>query len=116
MKITYLATCYTHADRVVRERRYHIVNEVAARLMIAGRVVFSPITHGHAMCDTASTVLPLEWDFWQQQCDPFLSVMHELIVLTQDGWTQSVGVAYEIAAAERRGVPRAFMDGPEDLR
>ena len=116
MKLSYLATCYTHADPIVRERRYHVVNEVAARLMAAGKVIFSPISHGHAICQTSETDIPLEWEFWRLQCDPFLMAMHELIVLRQDGWENSVGVEYEIGIADVRGVQIVWMDVPEDLR
>jgi len=45
----YLATPYSHDDPEVMEERFALVTATAAQLMLAGYVVYSPITHGHAV-------------------------------------------------------------------
>ena len=82
-------------------------------MMRTGQRVFSPVTHGHAIVMLAE--LPLTWEFWKSQCDPFLERMDELHVLMLDGWRYSVGVSYEIDVAAKRDVPIVFHSVPEDL-
>ena len=111
--LTYLATPYSHKDPRVRAERYRIVTRHAAKLMAAGEVVYSPITHGHAIVTLEE--LPLSWEFWKTQCDPFLEKMDRLIVLTQLGWMDSAGVTYEISVAIKRDIPFYFHPVPEGL-
>ena len=111
--LTYLATPYSHKDPRVRAERYRLVTIHAAKLMAAGEVVFSPITHGHAIVMLEE--LPLSWEFWKAQCDPYLQKMDKMIVLMQDGWWESVGVRYELQVAFDRDIPVVYHQVPEGL-
>ncbi|WP_242221762.1 DUF1937 family protein [Shinella zoogloeoides] len=79
-----------------------VVADAAASLMRRGLVIYSPIAHGHAV---AAHGLPLEWDFWKAQCQPLIDGASGLIVLTMDGWQESVGLQYEIEEFVRTGRP-----------
>ena len=98
----YLACPYTHSDPEVRRRRFDAVNRLAGRLILAGEIVYSPISHSHAITETG---LPVTWDFWEKQSLAMLSVCDTLVVYCIDGWEQSIGVRAEIDAAEKAGKP-----------
>lgn len=108
MSFTYLASPYTHQDAEVREWRFKEACKCAARLMKDGQVVFSPIAHSH----------PIEIEggwredgaFWKRQDEPYLMACDKLIVLRLPEWTNSKGVAHEIAVAMERGIPVEYVD------
>lgn len=79
-----------------------VVADAAASLMRRGLVIYSPIAHGHAV---AAYGLPLDWAFWKAQCQPLIDGAAGLIVLTMDGWQDSVGLQYEIEEFVRTGRP-----------
>ncbi|EYR81914.1 DUF1937 family protein [Shinella sp. DD12] len=79
-----------------------VVADAAATLMRRGLVIYSPIAHGHAI---AAHGLPLDWAFWKAQCQPLIDGAVGLIVLTMDGWQESVGLQYEIEEFVRTGRP-----------
>ncbi len=104
----YLATPYSHADPAIREERFLAVNKVAARLMQAGHLVFSPISHGHPI--QAAGDLPTDWGYWQRYCEKMLSVCTSLVIVKLDGWKESVGVAAEFELAKKFGLLTVFID------
>jgi len=104
----YLAGPYTHKDEAVRVARFEALTKKAAELMIDGHVVFSPITHGHAIAERHD--LPLEFDWWQHQCLKMLENAKRLIVVRIDGYAESVGVQAEIAYAEANNIPVGFVN------
>jgi hypothetical protein len=79
-----------------------VVADAAASLMRRGLVIYSPIAHGHAV---AAHGLPLDWAFWKAQCQPLIDGATALVVLTMDGWQESVGLQYEIGEFVRTGRP-----------
>lgn len=79
-----------------------VVADAAASLMRRGLVIYSPIAHGHAI---AAHGLPLDWAFWKAQCQPLVDAAAGLIVLTMDGWQESVGLQYEIEEFVQAGKP-----------
>jgi len=107
-KLTYLATPYSHPDSEIREQRFRVVNLVAGKLMDAGHLIYSPISHTHPIAIEYN--LPVTWEFWEQQCLAYLKLSERLIVLMQDGWKESVGVAGEIRIAEQLGIPIEYID------
>jgi hypothetical protein len=106
--IVYLATPYSHPERVVRLQRFEKVNAVAARLMRDGMHIFSPISHTHPIAEAGD--LPLGFDFWQKYDTAFLNNCCKLIVLRLDGWEKSVGVTAEIEIAKSLGLPIEYID------
>ena len=107
-KIIYLAVPYTHADPAIRERRFNIVNKVAASLINKGLHIFSPISHSHPIA--LSGDLPKGIEFWLEFDRCFLEVSQKLIVLKLDGWEESKGVKAEIEIATELGIPIEYME------
>lgn len=92
--LVYLACPYSHPDVDVRELRFFKANHYAAKLMEAGILVFSPISHTHPIAEAGD--LPKGWDFWERYDRAYLSICRALVVLTLDGWNESKGVQAEI--------------------
>lgn len=102
----YLASPYSHSNAIIRERRFRAACRVAARLIRSGEVVFSPVAHGHAI---SLYGVPTDWRFWKAHDRRFLEQCREVIVLTLDGWRQSVGVQAEIEIAGELGKPVRYL-------
>lgn len=84
-----------------------VVASYAAAMMASGLRVYSPIAHGHFV--TAHGKLPLSWGFWKDQCQPMIDAASSLVVLTMDGWGESVGLTYEIEEFARAGKPVVYL-------
>lgn len=108
----YLASPYSHPDRLVRERRFRETCRAAAELLSAGQAVFAPIVHGHPLVNHG---VPTDWPFWEQFDRDHLQRCDEVVVLMLDGWRESAGVAAEIRIAGELGKPVRYLaqDAPE---
>ena len=101
----YLAGPYSHTDPDVRQQRFVEHCIAGAKLADLDRwPVFSPIAHGHALCDVGG-LSRLDHEFWMRQCLPFLRNSDALVVLTIDGWRESKGTKAEAEEAEACGIP-----------
>lgn len=105
--ITYLATPYSHPDPDVQKARFEVVSRVAGELMRHGEIIFSPISHAHPIA--CQCELPKDWQFWEQFDLVYLRLAKKLIVLMQDGWDKSVGVAAEIRMARELDIPIEYI-------
>lgn len=103
----YLACPYSHPDAAVRLSRFQAANIAAARLMRAGEIVFSPISHSHPMVEHG---LPGDWEFWERFDRIMLRACCEMVVLAVDGWEESRGVAAEIRLADEMDIPIRMWD------
>jgi len=103
MKKIYLASPYTHPEKLIRRQRFNAACRAAARLMEAGNIVFSPIAHSHPISLHLDNSLDL--GFWMAQDRAFVDWCDELHVLMIPGWDTSKGVAMEIAWACEAGKP-----------
>ena len=74
--------------------------------MRQGKLVFSPISHGHPICRYG---VPLDWAYWERHGRRHLEVCDKVVVLMIDGWKESVGVQAEIAIARELGKPVSFL-------
>jgi len=99
MKI-FLACPYTGTPEEMKAR-FAVVTKYAGELMSLGKIVFSPITHGHAISKFAS--VPLTFEFWRNLNDSFIDWCDEVHVLCLDGWKESAGVKHEMQYARRHG-------------
>jgi hypothetical protein len=108
-RLLYLACPYSHKDEDVWQERRITATRVAGDLMIAGHIVFSPLTHTCGVADihgeTATDWLRQDLEILQR-CDA-------LVILPLEGHQLSVGVQREIAAAKGAGLPivTMFLDG-----
>lgn len=109
----YLASPYSHVDADVRERRYVAACRAAAELMRRGHIVFSPIAHSHGIAVHGD--VGQAWPAWKEFDLAMLDVCDSVVVLTLDGWQESVGVQEEITYARERGYTVIYWDGRSDL-
>ena len=106
--LIYLATPYSDSDPAVQEHRFKEVNKVAAQLMGKGWHVFSPISHCHPIAMAGD--LPKDWKFWEAYDKVMLQACTKLVVLMQEGWQKSTGVANEVKIAIELGIPVIYME------
>lgn len=110
MKNIYLACPYSHPDREVRQKRAGFATYVAAHLMKNKFIVFSPITHGHALGNFMSDGTHT-WSFWKPHCQSFLNRWADaLYVLALPEWEASIGVEAEISLARFLSLPIHFLE------
>lgn len=76
-EITYLAIPYTWNP----EKSFEIANKVAARLIIDGHVVFSPISHSHPIAVQMTPSAKTDYNLWMQQDLPVLSKCSEMVLV-----------------------------------
>ena len=104
----YLACPYSDKNSKVREKRFNIATSIAGILINNGRIIFSPITHSHPIANKCS--LPKDWDYWKDFDTTILKVCFKVLVLTIDGWKDSVGVKNEIDLAVELRKPIFLID------
>ena len=83
----------------------------AARLVMEGVKVFSPITHTHPIA-TLGGLDPLDHKIWMPADEPFMRLSYGLIVYKLPGWEDSDGVECEIGAFRQWGRPVEFLTHP----
>lgn len=103
----YLACPYSHAKPTVRAYRNDMANKTAARLMLAGHLPYSPLSHTQGWSDEVE--LPYDFEFWSAHCLAFVDWCEALAVLAIQGWNESRGVAAEIAHARAQGKPVVLL-------
>lgn len=103
MKI-YLCAPYSAPTEEEREARFIQANKAAAKLMLEGHVVFSPISHSHPIAHHIGN--HLSHDFWLRQDFAFMEWADELWILTAHGWSESKGIRLEMQEWERLGKPK----------
>ena len=91
--IMYLASPYTHTDDAIRHMRYLAVRDTAARLMLTGTLVFSPIVHCHPLA--VSCGLKGDIDFWRDYDFAMIEALPRFGILELPGWIHSVGIEEE---------------------
>lgn len=105
MSFVYLASPYSDYDPIVREQRYQAAIAAAAKLMLDGNIVFSPVAHGHVI----DRVISESHNFWMDQCLGILEMASAVYVLNIEGAGCSVGVSLEIAKAHELNIPVYFI-------
>jgi hypothetical protein len=106
-KLYYLASPYSHDNQHVKDHRFQVVQEVTVKLLLdAGLYAFSPIAYNHPM---VIHDLPTDWGFWEEYDKAFIDHSDGLIVLTIDGWKESVGVQAEIEYAKNLNLPIVYL-------
>ena len=105
----YLASPYSNPDPLVRQQRFEAVCRAAAKLMLVGEVVFSPIAHSHSV-ETIGFETIKDGAFWKKQDIPMLRHAAKLAVLMLPGWRESPGVAWEIETANYLLIPVEFVE------
>ncbi|HEY0984826.1 DUF1937 family protein [Schlesneria sp.] len=102
----YLASPYSHPHRIVRERRFQDASRATACLLRSGLNVFSPIVYGHPL---VAHGIPTDWICWEVFGRAYIERCDSLLVLTLEGWEESVGVTAEIEIAHQLGKPVNYL-------
>lgn len=108
MSFIYLASPYSHTSASVRQERFEAVCRAAAKLMLDGQVVFSPIAHSHSI-EVLGMSAPMSGSFWKAQDVPMLRHADQLTVLMLDGWRESKGLEWEIETARTLLIPIFYL-------
>ena len=111
MKKIYLACPYSDDLSYVRHKRFTAVSRIAAILVKAGLLVYSPISMTHPMATYGN--MDGTWETWEKMDEWMLGLCDELWVLKLDGWAQSIGVKVEVGLAYERGMPVQFFTTKE---
>lgn len=101
----YLGTCYSHPVERVRQLRYAAVNDFAARLLMDGIPVFSPISQSHSIADYMEPERRMDHAFWMRADLPLLGAAAGLLVFCMPGWEQSRGLKEEMEFAAANAIP-----------
>lgn len=108
MKLIYVASPYSHRDEKVREARYQATFIIVSELTKNDDtcLYYSPIVYHHPM--TKQVIFPYTADFWWRYNKIMLDKADGLLVLQQEGWDKSTGVALEIGYARGKGLTVGF--------
>jgi hypothetical protein len=107
-KLIYLGCPYSHPDPHVKTQRFEAVTKVASKMMAKGEFVFSPISHTHPIAMAGG--LPGGWEFWKEYDEIYLRMSCKMVVLTLDGWRESVGLMAEIELSRKLGVEVEYVE------
>jgi hypothetical protein len=110
--LAYLATPYSKYPAGI-ERAFEDAARLAARLMLAGVKVYSPIAHTHPLA-VYGKVDPLDHSIWMPFDEAMMAVADVLMIAEMEGWQESKGIAHEIEFFERAG-QAIFQLDPETL-
>src|SRR6478609_6398821 len=108
LKLIYLASPYTHANRFVRAARAREAARIAGVLASRGFHVYSPIAHGHAL--DYYTKPKIKYQYWIDSGLNMLERCDVMYVAMMKGWYQSVGIHTEISFAFQNDMPILFLD------
>jgi hypothetical protein len=112
-ELIYLASPYSHPDKIIEQARFEIVCQVAAKMMAEGKYVLSPIAHTHPIALAGK--LPGNWEYWEGYDRTLIKCCQKLIVVRISGWRESKGVQAEIKIAQELGIPVEYLDSAEYL-
>jgi hypothetical protein len=114
--VIYLACPYTDPDPAVRKTRFEVATAVAADLIRAGHIVYSPITMTHPVdMVLAGASNTLGSDYWVAFDEAFMEMCSEMVVIRLDGWERSNGIRREIGYFTNHKKPIRYMDPPNSI-
>lgn len=100
--LAYLATPYSKYEGGNLALAFRDAARLAAQLMQAGVIVYSPIAHTHPLA-IYGDIDPLDHDIWLLFDEIMMARCDVLIVAQMNGWKESKGIDYEVRFfAERK--------------
>lgn len=105
-KKVYLASPYNAGYRHIERHRAEAVTYIANYLIHKNILVNCPIAHGNAIYETSmrsGVTVPKEFDFWRKMCLWGVESSDIVVVVKLDGWSESRGIAEEVAHANAIG-------------
>lgn len=109
--LIYLGAPLSHRNRRVMDARVFAINTIAARLIMQGDTVFSPITHGYPL---AAHGMGTGWKDFERLDIALLDRCDRLHVLPLPGWHTSVGLGREMERANLCKKPVRMLWGEVD--
>jgi Domain of unknown function (DUF1937) len=110
---SYLATPYTKFPGGI-ECAFIAAAKLAARLLVSGVKVYSPIAHTHPLA-VHGNLDPLDHDIWLPFDEAMMTACGALLVAHLPTWDSSKGIAHEIAFFEKAHKPIFDLD-PASLK
>ena len=120
----YLASPYTNQQEVLEEQRFKYTCLAAARLIVEGFHVYSPIAMSHPIHETSkghrcSRIAALHNKapkFWYKFDEAMMDRCERLVILGLHGWRESIGVACEYSYFKRKSIPWTMVSRSEERR
>lgn len=106
--LVYLATPYSKYEPGI-ECAFKDAAALAARLMVLGVKVYSPIAHTHPLA-VYGGIDPLDHSIWLPFDEAIMAASAALVVAQMQGWRESKGVAHEIEFFTRAEKPIFYLD------
>lgn len=106
--LAYLATPYTKYPHGIVPA-FETAARLAARLLVAGVNVYSPIAHTHPLAIHGG-LDPLDLSIWLPFDQTMMEAAEALIVAHMEGWEESAGIAHEVAFFTAAGKPIWDLD------
>ena len=94
--------------------RFLLAEETTARLLTAGKCVYSPIVHCHELA--AKFNLPSDFVFWRRYNIDMLRRADGMYILDIPGWDTSKGVRHEMEIAVEIGLEICMVKQNLELR
>lgn len=105
--LIYLAAPYSHLDPYIEQRRFLEINRVAGYLFGRNYHIFSPISHCHPIRQVTSLLGSFaQWESYNRR---MIELCDQLLIITLDGWENSVGVRTEILLARSLDKPVKYI-------
>ena len=101
--LAYLGTPYTRYAAGI-EAAFQDAAALAARLLLSGIHVYSPIAHTHPLA-MYGLLDPLDHSIWLPFDELMMRRCDTLIVAHMEGWQESKGIAHEVDYFWRAGKP-----------
>ncbi len=102
----YLAAPYSHPNENIKAERMRRFYEIDANLNKAGYFTVSPL-HKVETCKQGG--LADDWNFWSEYSYKLLAICDAMMVITLDGWEQSVGLQAEIEYCNKNKIPVQYI-------
>jgi len=104
----YLASPYSDPYETVQSERLEQTQEVLAKLIHHGLIVYSPISSWAIVAELYH--LPTDAKYWKKLNRRFLRLAATIWVHTLYGWENSKGIKQELRYARKHQIPVAFID------
>lgn len=109
----YLASPYSHETTSTRFIRHRYACQAAARIIVEGFEIYSPIAMTHAIhewsykhpCKHIARLHNKRPDFWYKFDETMMDRCARLVILGIDGWKESEGIAHEYQYFRKKELP-----------
>jgi len=113
-ELVYLASPYSHQDSNIREERFQLACEYAARLFMHGFLCLSPIAHTHPIAKHIHG--DHSWSMWAEFDIRLIDICDSVCFAMIDGWKTSIGMQEEYKYAKKNHKVIYLMDSLFQLR